>query len=131
MTGPNYRGPVGKYIEDTQQWERSPFIRGLLSGTKSALMAAPIGAAVQAIRGKNALVGALVGALGAGLTVGISRAVDQDVKNQIQEGDLKFYAERLKESEPLVFMPPAPMFGKLFSKMHASEHVRNARVIAE
>ena len=118
----DYRPILTKGIEETRAIERSPFMHGLLAGTKGFFLGGTLGAAVQAARGKSALTGALIGGLGTGLLTGLSRAIEQEVVNQEAEGDLRYYVARMKEREPLMFMPPPPVFGKLFSRFHREEH---------
>lgn len=120
----DFRGPVTRGIEEAQVWDSSPFIRGLISGTKGALLAAPIAAAVQALRGRDPLLGGILAALGTGALLGTSRALEQKVKNQEIEGQIRYHAEQLKNREPLFFLPPPNQFGRLFSRLHSAEHLR-------
>lgn len=118
-------------IEETEKLDRSPFMRGIIAGSKGALLGAPVAGFVQALRGKDPVLGAVLGALGMGLLFGTSKAMEQDIANQVQEGRLRYYADRLKNREPFFFMPPAEKFGPLFSKLHEIEHqkVERARAV--
>lgn len=118
----DYRGPITKGIQETEAFERSPFIQGLISGGKGALMAAPIAAAIQAIRGKDPIVGGIIAALATGAVIGTAKYVGKDVTNQEQEGMLRYHIERMKQREPLLFLPPPPRFGALFSRLHDAAH---------
>lgn len=108
--------PGVRVIEETAAWTKSPFVRGLIAGTKGLLLGAPAGALVQAMRGKNAIVGAAVGGVGAGLFAAAAKAMEQDLLNQEHEGVLRYHAERLKSREPLFFMPPPHQLGQYFAK---------------
>jgi len=118
------RGIGTKTIEETAVYEKSPFMQGLLAAAHGALLAAPIGASIQALRGKNPVVGALVAALGTGLITGAVRATAQDINNQEREALLRYHADRIKGREPFFFMPPPSQLGQYFSRMHSMEHTR-------
>ena len=122
MIAPDYRVPITKGIQETEAFERSPFIQGLISGSKSAHMAAPIADANQAMRGKDPIMGGLLAALATGAIVGTAKYVGKDVTNQEQEGMLRYHIERMKQREPLLFLPPPPRFGALFSRFHDAAH---------
>jgi hypothetical protein len=127
MIPPDNRGFVARGLEENAIFQRSPFIQGLVSGTKGALLAGPLAAAVQAVRGKDPILGGIAAALVAGLAVGGAKALTQDIQNKEQEAELRYYTQRMKEREPLVFLPPPADFIRLFSKLHGQEHIRMIR----
>jgi len=116
------RGVVPTLVGDTIGIEKSPFVQGFLAGVRGLLIGAPAGAAVQAIRGKNPIMGAIIGGLGAGLLGGITKGLAQKVDNVDVEENLRYHALRMKAREPLLFMPPPSVFSNVFSRMHMREH---------
>jgi len=116
------RGIVPSSIGETKYLEKSPFIQGFLAGLKGALIGAPTGAAIQAMRGKNPLLGAVIGGLGAGFASGLAKATAQKLENVSEEEALRYHVEQMKAREPFVFMPPPASFGRLFTRMHSGEH---------
>ena len=121
---PENRGLLPEAVGETFHLEKSPFVQGFLTGLKGALFGAPVGALVQHVRGQNPLLGALIGGLGAGLAAGATKYVSQDLENVSQEEALRYYAQRLKAREPMLFMPPPPRFGQIFRRFHNQEHGR-------
>lgn len=120
----DFTTPTGRLINSDEAFNKSPFIQGLLAGLKGALVAGPAAAGVQALRGKNPILGGALGAIAAGVLAGAGKAMVQDIKNQTTEATLRYHAERLKEREPFIFMPPDHEFGPLFSQLHTREHQR-------
>lgn len=105
-------------IEDTVHIQKSPFFEGFQRGLQAALIGAPTGAVVQAIRGKNPMLGAIMGAAVAGIPTGLAAAGAQKLDNLDQEAILRYHASRIKEREPLFFMPPPQHLGRVFSRVH-------------
>jgi hypothetical protein len=111
-----------KQLEAIAEWERSPFIRGLLTGAKGAIVGGAAGAAAQAIRGKSMLPGAILGALGTGLLAGAAKAAAQDISNQESEAALRYHAERIKTREPYFFLPKKKELIPLFRRSQTEAH---------
>ena len=118
MSDTDRRSLIGTGLDESAYIARSPVAEGFIAGLKAALMAAPIGAGVQAMRGKNPLVGALIGAAGAGLAVGLSKGSTKKLENLNTEADLRYHAEKIKEREPMFFMPPRQQLGRYFSRRY-------------
>lgn len=116
------RGLVPGVVGETIGIEKSPFVRGFIAGVKGLLLGAPTGAAVQAMRGKDPLLGAIIGGLSAGLVSGVSRGLAQKVENVDVEENMRYHALQMKAREPLIFMPPPSVMSNLFSRMHKREH---------
>lgn len=110
------RSLVGESIDTAAQFERSPTMEGFITGLKAALMGMPIGAGIQAVRGKNVAVGALLGAAIPGIIAGITSAGKQKVENLGTEAALRYHAQQIKEREPMFFMPPRQYLGRYFSR---------------
>ena len=108
-----------KATEEGIVFERSPFIRGLLSGAKGALLGAAAGAAVQAVRGKSLIPGAVLGAIGTAIMAGAARSATQDLENQETEAKLRYHAERIKTREPYFFMPKRDTLLPLIRRLQA------------
>lgn len=108
--------------EETLHWEKSPFIQGFIAGVKGALIGAGAGSLVNLARGANPAAGALVGGVGVGLLSGLSKSVAQDVDNTNQEAALRYHLMRLRDREPMFYMPPPRIFGPLFHKLHRDAH---------
>lgn len=111
----DYRSILGEGIDKAVKLERSPLAEGFIAGFKAALLGAPLGAGIQAVRGKNPLVGALAGAILPGIVAGVSRAAAQKVENLNTEAAIRYHASNIKAREPLFFMPPQQYMGKYFS----------------
>lgn len=109
-------------LEDAIHVQKSPFFEGFQRGIQAGLIGAPTGALVQALRGKNPILGAIMGAAALGVPTGLLAAATQKVENLDQEAILRYHASRIKEREPLFFMPPPHHLGRVFSKMHAEGH---------
>lgn len=102
---------------DVVTTEKSPFIQGLIAGTKGALLGGLAGGAVNAMRSKSPLLGALVGGLGVGTLVGVTRATAQEIDNSNREAALRYHLKRLSDREPTIFLPPPQTFGPLLRKL--------------
>lgn len=99
------KGPVEYAMEEDVRFKKSPKVEGALQGAKAAVIAAPIGAAVQALRGKSPTMGALVAGLGAGALMGLSAAAVQKYRNLKQESELRYHLRNMVEREPTVALP--------------------------
>ena len=118
MSGPDNRSLVGTGIDEATYLQKSPAAEGFMAGLKAALMAAPIGAGVQALRGKDPLIGAIIGAAGAGLVAGLARSSSRKLENLDTEAALRYHAQNIKEREPMFFMPPRQQLGRYFSRRY-------------
>ena len=116
------RGLVAESFGETKHLEKSPFVQGFLAAVKGALLAAPAGAAVAALKGKNPILGALIGGLGVGALSGIAKATTQKVDNISAEEAMRYHIAQMKSREPMIFMPPPSVFGKIFTHYHGREH---------
>lgn len=114
--------PVTTTIRETKILESSPFVRGFLAGMKGAILGAPMGGFVQALRGKDPIMGAIVGGLGAALAAGGAKALTQSVENTEFEENMRYHVENMKDREPFLFMPPAQQMGGLFTRFHNLAH---------
>jgi len=92
-------------LEQDAEFNKSPKVEGVLQGAKAALLAAPLGAAVQALRNKSPGMGALVTGLGAGLLAGLSAAAVQKYRNLKTEADMRYHLRNMVEREPTVMLP--------------------------
>jgi len=110
------RSLIGEAIEKTVQVERSPMVEGFVAGLKAALMGVPIGAGIQALRGKDPVTGAIVGGVVPGLLAGLTRASEQKLKNLNTEAIIRYHTQNIKEREPMFFMPPRQFLGRYFSR---------------
>lgn len=111
------RGFVPTSVGETVHLEKSPFIQGFLAGIKGALVGAPTGAVVQALRGRSPLLGAIIGGLGAGILSGAAKASVQKIENVSTEEAMRYHIEQMKSREPFVFMPPPPTLARVFTRM--------------
>ena len=115
------RGLVPSSLGETTHWEKSPFIQGFIAGFKGALMGAPAGAAVQAIRGKDPIIGALIGGLGVGVLSGVARASAKKLESVSAEEAMRYHILQMKGREPFVFMPPSSLLQKALLRMREGE----------
>lgn len=120
------QGLIVRGIEDTERWKRSPFVQGFLAAAKGGLVGAGAGTLINAVRGASPVAGALVGGLGVGLLSGAAKAISQDIENVDQESAMRYYLMRLKEREPMVYMPPPSDFGHVFTRFHDWAHRKAA-----
>ena len=93
-------------IEEDVRWKKSPTVQGVTEGIKAGLMTAPIGASVQALRGKNMVAGAVGIGIATGLVIGGLAAAVQKLKNLREEANLRYHTQNMIEREPRVFFPP-------------------------
>lgn len=100
------KNPARMVVEENVRWQKSPALAGAIEGAKAGLMAAPVGAAIQGLRGKNMPLGALISGLGAGVLTGLTAAAIQKYKNMREEAVLRYHAQNLVQDEPMAFMPP-------------------------
>lgn len=119
---PDYRGVYTRTADETLHMERSPFVQGFLAGLKGALIGAVGGGVVNAVRGANPLLGAAVGGAGVGLLAGVTKGISQDIDNTNEEAALRYHLERIREREPMIYMPPPRVFGPLFHRLHLRSH---------
>lgn len=113
---PDKRSLVGSGIDTATNIEKSPLAEGFVAGLKAALIGAPIGAAVQGMRGKDALHGALVAALVPGLLAAIARGSKKKLENLNAEAAIRYHAGNIRDREPLFFMPPKQYLGQYFTR---------------
>ena len=99
------RNPLAYALDEAAEVEKSPKVEGAIQGAKAAVIAAPLGAAIQALRGKNPYVGALIAGLGVGATAGAAAAAVQKYKNMRQEADLRYHLRNMVDREPGVALP--------------------------
>jgi len=99
------RNPLEYYVDETARLERDPKVEGVMQGVKAAVMAAPVGAAIQALRSKNPYMGALIAGLGAGALAGASAAAIQKYKNLQTEAAMRYHMRNMVEREPTVALP--------------------------
>jgi hypothetical protein len=111
-----------QYYDSVVQVQRSPFIQGFIAGLKGALLGAGGGSLVNALRGADPLKGALIGGLGTGIVAGLSKGVSQHMDNLNEESIQKYYAMRIKEREPAVYLPPPASFSQIFNRYHEMAH---------
>ena len=104
-----------RYLDTEAEFEKSPKIEGLVQGGKAALLAAPLGAAVQALRGKSPAVGGAAAGFGAGILIGLAAAAAQKFKNMQTEAQMKYHIQNISDDQPQL----TPMFSRGF------ENVRN------
>jgi hypothetical protein len=105
-------------MDEAAHFEKSPVAEGFVAGLKAALLGAPVGAAVQALRGKDALTGALLGAVIPGLLAGLAKGGTRKLENLSTEADLRYHAQNIKDREPMFFMPPRQQLGRYFSRRY-------------
>lgn len=112
------RSLVGVGLDRAATFEESPVTRGFMAGLKAAIIGAPVGAAVQAFRGHDALGGAVLGALIPGILAGLARAGAKKVQNLDTEAYLRYHADQIKSREPEFFLPPKQYLGKYFTRRY-------------
>lgn len=120
-----------RIIEQGEQFEKSPKVEGFIQGAKGALLAAPVAAAIQAIRGKSVGGGAFLAGVGAGVLTGLTAAAIQKFNNVKTEAGLRYHVRNLLDREPMVYMPPkqllsqamqeSPRFGQGFENVYYSQ----------
>jgi hypothetical protein len=99
------KDPITRFVEQDIQIQKSPITAGIIEGAKAAVIAAPMGAAIQGLRGKNMYLGGFVSGLGAALAAGLSAAGIQKFENVKQEAKLRYHMRNLIDREPAVFLP--------------------------
>ena len=99
------RNPLDYYMDEAARLEKSPQVEGIMQGAKAAIMAAPVGAAVQALRSKNPYMGAIIAGLGAGALAGLSAAAIQKYKNLQVEAGMRYHLRNMIDREPTVGLP--------------------------
>lgn len=99
------KGPIEYAIEEDVRLKKSPHVEGMIQGAKAAIVAAPLGMAVQALRGRNPLGGAAITGIGAGVIAGLIGAAAQKYKNLKTEAELRYHMRNMVEREPMVAMP--------------------------
>lgn len=114
----DHRSLIGEGLDQTAYLERSPVTAGFMAGLKAAIIGAPVGAGVQALRGKDAATGALMGAVGAAIIAALAKSGKQKLENLNTEAALRYHADNIKSREPLFFMPPRQYMGKYFSRRY-------------
>jgi hypothetical protein len=112
------RSILGKAIDERAVLDKSPLTTGFMAGLRAALVGAPLGAAIQAVQGKDVLTGAMLGAVIPGLIAGMAKGSTQKVENLANEAELRYYAGNIKSREPMFFMPPRQQLGKYFSRRY-------------
>lgn len=91
--------PLARTLETVALAERSPTVEGVIEGTKAGVFAAPIFAALQAMRNKSPIGGAIVGGIGAGTLIGLAAAAKQKYHNTRSEAYIKYHLDNLRERE--------------------------------
>lgn len=91
--------PIATSMEEISEIQKSPQLAGISEGAKGAVVAAPIIAALQAMRGRSPLAGAIVGGLGIGAAVGLAAAAKQKYENLATEAALKYHMQNIAERE--------------------------------
>lgn len=122
------KNPIELAIEEDVRVRKSPHVEGMIQGAKAAIVAAPLGAAVQALRNRNPWGGAAVAGLGAGAIAGLLGAAAQKYRNLQTEAELRYHMRNLVDREPMVAMPEpqaltqavdhARGFGQGFERVH-------------
>lgn len=115
---PDHRSYIGSGIDETVHFKESPISSGFMAGLKYALMGAPVGAAVEALRGHDALTGAVLGAVIPGVLAAIAKGGTKKLENLDTEAYLRYHAEQIKAREPEFFLPPRQYLGKYFSRRY-------------
>lgn len=99
------KNPIEIALEEDVRVRKSPQVEGMIQGGKAALLAAPLGAAVQLLRNKNPLPAAAVTGFGAGIITGLAAAAAQKYKNLKTESELRYHLRNMVDREPMVAMP--------------------------
>jgi len=86
-----------RFLNIKTEAEKSPAIEGVYQGVKAAVLAAPVAAGIQALRGRNAYLGALVGGLGAGALAGAVTAARQKYTNMQTEANLGYHIQNMAD----------------------------------
>jgi hypothetical protein len=81
---------------------KSPKVEGIIEGSKAAILAAPLAAAVQAIRGRSPTLGAIGGGVVAGSLVGLIAAGIQKYRNMRAESEMQYHIDN-------IYQPRNPM----------------------
>ncbi len=121
------RNLYDKAVYDITLAEKSPFIQGLISGTKGLLIGGLAGGAVNAFRAKSPLTGALIGGLGTGVLMGLARAASQETENANRDAALRYHLMRISDKEPTIFLPPPQTFGPLLHRLLKQERAAGAQ----
>ena len=90
-------GLLARFLNIRTDVEKSPKIEGAYQGTKAAIIAAPLGAAIQALRGKNPYLGAAAAGISAGALTGLVAAASQKYKNMRTEAQMGYHLENMPE----------------------------------
>jgi hypothetical protein len=88
------------FLDAETEVEKSPKIVGATQGAKAAIIAAPLGMAIQALRGRSPIVGGVVSGLAVGGAAGLLAAAMQKYKNMQTESALKYHMQNLIERNP-------------------------------
>lgn len=105
MAHPENKGLYTRTVEEVVNWKQSPYIAGMVSGFKAALIGAPVGSLVAAIKDSNAKKGAILGAIAAGVPGFMKGFAQQRMKNIDQEAAIRYFVDHIKEREPRFFTP--------------------------
>ena len=95
-----------RYLDAEVELDKSPKIEGFTQGAKAAVVAAPIGAAIQALRGKSPAVGAIASGLAVGMVAGLAAASVQKYKNMQAESQMKYHIQNVMDRNPTMFQQP-------------------------
>ena len=94
--------------------QKSPKVEGIIQGAKAAVIAAPIAAAIQALRNKNPIIGGVLAGLAAGATVGAGAAAMQNLRNTEIESDMRYHLGNIQDDanmdqyqQPVIIQRPA------------------------
>jgi hypothetical protein len=104
-------GPVDSPLMAQQNLSKSPFIEGLKTGLKAAVVAAPVTSAYALLSGsKSPLLAGGLGGLGAAALFGLIGAGKQTAENRIRESELRWYLKNVRDRHPYDFLPPPQQF---------------------
>lgn len=105
MARQEHKGLYTRTVEEVVNWKQSPYIAGMVTGAKAALVGAPVGSLIAAIKDSNAKRGAILGALVAGVPGFAAGFAKQRIQNIDQEASIRYFADHIKEREPRFFTP--------------------------
>lgn len=108
--------PITEGYNEIGAVKRSPLAEGFMAALKAALIGAPIGAGVQALRGGNMATGAIAGALLPGFIAGFTRATEQKLNNLDTEAMIRYHTSNIRDREPYFFLPPRQKLGRYFTE---------------
>jgi hypothetical protein len=91
--------------EESARLKRSPLVAALKGSARGTLIAAPFGGALQALRGRNPLMGAAVAGLAGGAITGLSAASLQKYENVRDEAEMRYMLRNIVAREPMAAMP--------------------------